>query len=180
MRTVVPGPCPVCNEEVQYLYQTENIPYFSDILIIRGYCNACGFRYVDTQVLSSRAPGREKFLVETPDDMMVRVVRSMQGVIMIPEIGVRVDPGPACEGFISNVEGVLERVAKVAQGVATCGDETEQENARIFLGTIARIKDGQFPVTLIIDDPSGNSAIISDKTEHLPYPDTGENECGDE
>lgn len=178
MRTVVPGPCPVCNEEVEYIYQTENIPYFSDIVIIRALCGKCGYRYVDTQVLTSQEPGRQEFRIEGPDDLSVRVVRSMQGIVMIPELGVRIDPGPACEGFVSNIEGVLERVAGVVRGIIACGDETEQEKAVQFIGSIFAVKNGQLPVTLIIDDPSGNSAIISEKTRKLPYPED-DGETGD-
>ncbi len=171
MRTVVPGPCPVCNTEIEYLYQTDNIPYFSDIIIIRALCEKCGYRYVDTQVLTTQAPGRVEFFVEVPDDLNTRVVRSMEGTIMIPELGVRIDPGPACEGFISNVEGVLDRVVGVVEGIITCGDEKERENARKFLESVAAVKSGELLVTLIIDDPSGNSAIISEKTKKLPYPE---------
>jgi len=178
VRTVVPGPCPVCNTEIEYLYQTDNIPYFSDIIIIRALCNECGYRYVDTQVLTSQAPGRQEFRIETPEDLDVRVVRSMQGIVMIPELGVRIDPGPACEGFVSNIEGVLDRITRVVEGVITCGDETERENAEKFLEAVAEIKRGNFPVTLIIDDQSGNSAIISEKTRNLPYPEE-DNETDD-
>jgi zinc finger protein len=95
----------------------------------------------------------------------------MQGIVMIPELGVRIDPGPACEGFVSNIEGVLDRVAGVVEGVMACGDEIERENAQKFLDAIAAVKRGELPVTLIIDDPSGNSAIISENTRMLPYPE---------
>lgn len=177
MRTVVPGPCPVCNTEIEYLYQTDNIPYFSDIIIIRALCNECGYRYVDTQVLTSQEPGRQEFRIETTDDLDARVVRSMQGIVMIPELGVRIDPGPACEGFVSNIEGVLDRITGVVEGVIACGDETERENGEKFLESVAAVKRGELPVTLIIDDTSGNSAIISEKTRKLPYPeDDGETE----
>ena len=136
MQTVGPGPCPVCNAEVEYLYQTDNIPYFSDIIIIRALCSECGYRYVDTQVLTSQAPGRQEYPVETSDDLDVRVVRSMQAIVMIPEVGVRIDPGPACEGFISNVEGVLDRVAGVVRGVIAAGMKANakmQKNSSIPL-----------------------------------------------
>ncbi|MEI7433931.1 MAG: ZPR1 zinc finger domain-containing protein [Methanomicrobiales archaeon] len=181
MLTIVPGPCPVCNAEIEYLYQTDNIPYFSDIIMIRALCPKCGYRYVDTQVLTTQAPGRQEFLIETPDDIDVRVVRSMEGIVMIPELGVRIDPGPACEGFVSNIEGVLNRVTEAVEGVMAHGDATERENARIFLEDVAAVKRGERPVTLIIDDPSGNSAIISEKTRKLPYPeDEGEGDDGDD
>jgi zinc finger protein len=170
VRTVVPGPCPVCNAEIEYLYQTDNIPYFSDIIIIRALCDNCGYRYVDTQVLTNKAPGRQECRVETPDDLGIRVVRSMEAVVMIPELGVRIDPGPACEGFVSNIEGVLDRIAGVVRGIISCGDEAERNNAEKFLMAVEEVTQGKLPITLIIDDPTGNSAIISEKTRNLPYP----------
>ena len=142
--------------------------------MIRALCNKCGYRYVDTQVLTTQAPGRQEFRIETPDDIDVRVVRSMEGIVMIPELGVRIDPGPACEGFVSNIEGVLNRVTEAVEGVIAHGDETERENAKKFLEDVAAVKRGELPVTLIIDDPSGNSAIISEKTRKLPYPEEDE------
>ncbi len=171
MRTAVRGPCPVCNTEIEYLYQTDNIPYFSDILIISASCGACGYRYVDTQVLGEHEPGRLEFRVDTTDDMLVRVVRSMRGVIYLPELGVRIDPGPACEGFVTNIEGVLERIANVVRGVLSCGEAGEKEKASVLLDKIELIRDGRLPATLIIDDPSGNSAIVSEKTKKSPIPE---------
>ena len=35
-------PCSACGEECEYIYQTETIPYFSDILIVSARCPACG------------------------------------------------------------------------------------------------------------------------------------------
>jgi len=178
LETVVPGPCPYCNTEIKYIYKTENIPYFSDILIISAICPSCGYKFVDTQLLKQSDPARYTMAVESVDDVDVRVVRSMSASIEIPELGVRIDPGPACEGFISNVEGVLDRIEKVVKGALNWGTDEEKENARILLDRIAAVKCGSFPITIILEDPSGNCAIISDKTVKECYdPEAG---CGPE
>ena len=122
MRTVVPGPCPCCNTEIEYLYKTENIPYFSDILIISAVCPSCGYRFVDTPALKHGDPDVHDASVESEDDLAVRVVRSMSASIEIPELGVRIDPGPACQGFISNVEGVLDRIETGSEGRTHLGN----------------------------------------------------------
>jgi zinc finger protein len=163
VRTVVPGPCPVCNTEIEFLYLTENIPYFSDILIISALCPGCGYRYVDTQVLTEKEPSRWQFLIERREDLLVRVVRSMKGIVMIPELGVRIEPGPACEGFITNVEGVIDRVERIVDSVLISGDDEERHNAFIFKERAAEVRSGSLPVTLIIEDPSGNSMIVSER-----------------
>jgi zinc finger protein len=178
LRTVVPGPCPYCNTEIEYIYQTENIPYFSDILIISAICSSCGYKYVDTQLLTDKEPVRYEVSVDTGEDLSIRIVRSMSASLEIPELGVRIDPGPACEGFISNVEGVLDRVETVVKGALNWGNEEEQENARHLLDQIAAVKCGSFPITLILEDPSGNSGIVSDKAKKECY--VPEPECGRE
>jgi len=168
-KAVVPGPCPCCNTEIQYLYKTENIPYFSDILIISAICPTCGYKFVDTQLLKHGEPARYTVAVTSADDLSIRVVRSMSAAIEIPELGVRIDPGPSCQGFVSNVEGVLDRIEQVVMGAQKWGNEVERENALALLADIERVKEGTFPITLILEDPSGNSGIISDKTTKEAY-----------
>jgi zinc finger protein len=143
VRTVVTGPCPVCSTDIEYLYQTENIPYFKGILIISACCPSCGWRYNDTQLLENAEPSRWELRVESEEDLNIRVVRSTNGIIRIPELGVRVDPGPAC-------------------------DPEEREKARELREKLGMVREGALPITLIIDDLTGNSAILADKAKVTP------------
>ncbi|MEI7648412.1 MAG: ZPR1 zinc finger domain-containing protein [Methanomicrobiales archaeon] len=169
MRTVVPGPCPTCNTEIEYLYTTENIPYFSDILIISAICPSCGYKFVDTQMLKHGEPVRYMYRTATPEDLAIRVMRSMSASIEIPELGVRIDPGPTCQGFVSNIEGVLDRIVQAIGSAIVDGDDEERENARLLLEKIARVKCGELSVTFILEDPNGNSAIVADSAEKSTY-----------
>jgi zinc finger protein len=169
VQTVVLGPCPCCNTDIEYLYKTENIPYFSDILIISAVCPSCGYKFVDTQLLKHGDPARYTVAIEAEEDLSIRVVRSMSASIEIPELGVRIDPGPVCQGFVSNVEGVLDRIATVVNMAFRGGTDEEKENATALLADIARVKIGAFPVTLILEDPSGNSGIESERTTKEAY-----------
>lgn len=169
METKIAGPCPCCNTDIEYLYKTENIPYFSDILIISAICPACGYRFVDTQLLKHGEPARYTLAIESEEDLAVRVVRSMSASIEIPELGVRIDPGPQCQGFVSNVEGVLDRIEIVVKGALGWGNDVERENAAALLADIVGVKAGTFPVTLILEDPSGNSGIVAEKTVKEAY-----------
>jgi len=88
----------------------------------------------------------------------------MTGVISIPELGIRIDPGPACEGFISNVEGVLDRVENVLTNLQNWAEsDGEKERVHDLRGKLQEVREGRLPVTLIIDDLSGSSAIIDDR-----------------
>jgi zinc finger protein len=169
VRNVVQGRCPYCEREIQYLYQTENIPYFSDILIVSGRCE-CGYRHADTMILDGGEPARWEIRVEGPEDLNARVVRSASGAMRIPQLGVEIDPGPACEGFVSNVEGVLGRIDDVVAGVLTWAEGEERENALTLRTRIELAREGSLPFTLTIEDPTGNSAIISPKAEKTPLP----------
>jgi zinc finger protein len=169
VRTTVPGPCPSCNTEIEYLYQTENIPYFSDILIISATCPACGYRYVDTQLLKEADPVRYEMPVTSAADLDVRVIRSMSGELVIPELGVRIDPGPACEGFVTNVEGVLARIERIVEGTLLWANDDERERAKQILADIKNAREGTLPLTLILQDVRGNSVIIADTAQKIEY-----------
>ncbi len=164
MHQIVPGPCPDCGKEMNYIYDTENIPYFSEILLISGVCS-CGFKVVDTSVLQDHEPSCWEMRVETQADLNARVVRSMQGEIDIPEFGINIRPGPSCFGFVSNIEGILDRARDaIRTALFSCeGDEIHQ--ATQLLADIEKARNSEITFTVIITDPSGNSGIVSSKAK---------------
>ncbi len=159
----VSGACPACGREITYLYETEDIPFFSEILIITCSCDSCGYRFSDVQSLTINGPAKYTFVVTTPEDLSCRVVRSTSGTIRVPELGVEIAPGPACEGFISNAEGVLNRIDHVLDTVLVNGDEDQREAAIKLKERIVEIIAGRESVTIEIEDPCGNSLIASKK-----------------
>jgi len=167
VKVTVPGPCPSCQTAIEYLYQTEDIPYFSGVLIISACCEECGYRFADTQILTQREPARWELDVSSVDDLVIRVVRSTSGSICIPELGVQIDPGPACEGFITNVEGVISRIEKVVEGALLWAEPEERVNAEALKDKMAAVRAGEFPITLILEDRNGNSLIVSEKARKM-------------
>jgi len=126
----------------------------------------CGFRFTDTLILAQSKPVHYEMAISTTDDIDARVVRSTSGTIRIPELGVDMEPGPASESFISNIEGVLDRVADILEMVIRWNEDENIERARELLSKIEKVKAGEFGITVIIEDPLGNSAIISEKATH--------------
>lgn len=163
MHQVVPGPCPDCGKEINYIYDTENIPYFSDILLISGVCPDCGFKITDTMILNDHEPVRWEMKVETPEDLNARVIRSMHGEIDIPEFGINIHPGPACSGFVSNIEGILLRAEEAVQRALLSCDDMEKKRGEELLSDINQARKNELSFTVIITDPSGNSGIVSQK-----------------
>lgn len=128
---------------------------------ITSICD-CGFRYSDTLILSQREPVHCEMKVRSVDDLDARVVRSTSGTIRIPELGVDIEPGPASESFISNIEGVLDRVEEILGLVTRWGEEDKTVRAVELLSNIEKTRAGEYEITLVIEDPLGNSAIIAE------------------
>ncbi|MBU2565058.1 MAG: hypothetical protein KJ655_02215, partial [Candidatus Thermoplasmatota archaeon] len=63
--------------------------------------------------------------------------------------------------FVSNIEGVLERIKNVIQDIQTKNTKKKKD----VLKKIEKIVEGKEKATLIIDDPLGNSAIIGKKAK---------------
>jgi zinc finger protein len=158
---ILPGVCTSCGAPVVYHHHLTSIPYFSDTLIVSMTCPECGYREHDAQCLSTRSPSRYTLHVKGMAELMCRVVRSTAARIVIPELGVEIDPGPACEGFISNGEGVLTRIDKVLDTVLLRDDNTEEIIARVYerKQMIIDILNEKKEMTLILEDPHGTSTI---------------------
>lgn len=154
--------CPVCTKPLEMRWHQDNIPYFGDVMEISGTCS-CGFRFADTLILSQKEPVRHTMKVEKEAHLCVRVIRSTSGTIRVPEWGVDIEPGPASEGYISNVEGVLDRIERVIFMARKWAEVPEEvERADVLLKEIENAREGKTCFTLVIEDPLGNSAIIDD------------------
>jgi zinc finger protein len=169
-----PGTCPACGNEIRIIHHHLEIPHFPDLLLVAIACEACGYRHTDTIILGEGAPVRWTVRVEEPGDLAIRVARSTTGTIEIPELGLRVEPGTACEGFVTNIEGVLYRFEQALETIlANPENEDERAAALKVAETIAAAREVAFPFMVILDDPAGNSALVSEKAEKMPL-DQGE------
>ncbi|WP_297420609.1 ZPR1 zinc finger domain-containing protein [Thermococcus sp.] len=171
VKVVTLGNCPICGgkgtlKAIQYVH---DIPYFGKVMESTIICEKCGYRNADVIPLEDRPPKLYTVRVENEKDLFTRVVRSKSGTIELDEIGVKVEPGPAAEGFITNVEGVLERVKEallMARGFKEGeGDEEAVKKTDEILGYIEEVRRGRKPLTIKIADPLGNSALIGEKVK---------------
>lgn len=150
-----------------YHAETIDLPYLGESLETMLRCEACGYRHVDFVLTQHNDPLRHSYLIEKEDDMMVRVVRSASGTIRIPELGIDIEPGMASEAFITNIEGILMRIEKV---LSQLHHDAESDEVRTKVETLQQtlldMRTGKAaPATLVLEDPFGNSGIISDATE---------------
>jgi zinc finger protein len=95
--------------------------------------------------------------------LSVRVVRSSEGIIKIPHVG-SLEPGPNAEGFVTNVEGVIEKFKKMIETLRdTAEDDEDKKKAKNLLKKLQNVLWGSEKLKIVIEDPTGNSAIVSDK-----------------
>jgi zinc finger protein len=165
--------CPACGHKGMVFHsETVDLPFLGESLETMLRCAACGYRHTDFVLLATRDPTRFSYRVTEEADMAVRVVRSASGTIRIPELGIHIEPGVASEAFISNVEGILVRVERVLDQLhRDAGDEAQVKRIEELQETFARMRDGKAdPVTLVLEDPYGNSAILAAKAVSEPIP----------
>lgn len=165
--------CPACGIEgvAKSIMKEIEIPHFGKVLETTLLCPSCGFRHSDVIALEQNDPA--KYVLEiNKNNLSIRVVRSQSATVIIPEVGVKVEPGPKSEGYVTNVEGVLTRFEDaVIKALNLFEDETSQENAKNTLAQIRELKKGNGTATLIILDPFGQSNIVSENAEVLEIPE---------
>src|SRR3989338_65063 len=157
--------CPMCQEDKLTLMEDEqDIPYFGKVFVFSMTCSGCGYRVSDVEAVDAKEPCKIEFTIENAKDLSVRVVRSSEASIKIPQMKMSVEPGVGAEGFVSNVEGVLGLFKKILEGERGATDEEDvREKAKNLLKRLWKVECGDEPLKIIIEDPSGNSAIISEK-----------------
>ncbi|HUR61432.1 MAG TPA: ZPR1 zinc finger domain-containing protein [Candidatus Thermoplasmatota archaeon] len=175
--------CPACGGRgLDYAGEEIDLPFLGKSLETLLQCEACGYRHTDFVLTDVHEPTRVKYTVATGDDMMARVVRSSSGTIRIPELGVTIEPGVASEAFISNVEGVLVRIERVLDQLGRDAEEPEmRERIMELQDRLGLMRDGKAPpVTLMLEDPFGNSRILAEGAivEPIPPEEAGELKVG--
>jgi zinc finger protein len=155
--------CPVCGRELRIVVTTYEVPFLDRILLTSISCE-CGFRHADSVVVDAKEPTRYTIKINK-NNLFTKVIRSTSGTIRIPEIGTSIEPGPASQAFITNVEGVLDRIEGIVKMAMRWNshDKEKVERCKWILERIRNTIEGDEELTLILEDPFGNSLILSDE-----------------
>ena len=174
-------PCPICSieGEVKMIAHIDEIPYFGEHTQVTVLCNSCGWRQTDFIPAEGKKSGAWKLIIDNPEKLLARVVRSSSCTVKIEELDLVVNPGGNSTGYVSNVEGVMNRFVDVinmvlrdvrnealqhaAEGIDEGIEETTQaiDKLETMLNIIESLKkDDSKPITLELLDPNGHSMII--------------------
>ena len=162
-------PCPLCGQKTLILTERDTeVPYFGRVYLFSMTCNNCKYHKADVESTEQKEPVKFEFEISSEEDMKVRVVKSSEATVKIPHV-TTITPGPAAQGYVTNIEGILNRVKYQIESLKeTAEDDEDKQKAKNLLKKLTRIMWGQEKQKLIIEDPSGNSAIISDKAVKSP------------
>lgn len=162
--------CPVCNgnQTAESTTKTSKIPHFGEILETSIICNSCGYKHNDVICLEQKEPTKHTLTINK-DTLESRVVKSQSATVSIPELGLKVEPGPKSIGYVSNIEGVIVRFEEgVKQALTVFDDEESQKNGLAILENLTLLTNGEAEATLIIEDPFGQSNIMDINVKQEP------------
>ena len=182
-------PCPICHVEgeVYMIAHVDEIPYFGEHTQVTVLCHSCGWRQTDFIPAEGKKPGGWSLVVNSPETLSARVIRSSSCTVKVPELDLEVAPGSNATGYVSNVEGVLNRFIDIIQMVlrdlqseverinetapddeATLGEAmTSVMTLMNMLEQITTVgEDNETSLTLELLDPHGHSMIIHEDALH--------------
>ena len=166
MESTVEQPCPICfsEEGLTMIAHTSEIPYFGEHTQLTILCPSCGWKHTDFIPAEGKKPGAWSLEIEGSEMLSVRIIRSSSCTIRIEKLGLEVDPGGATTGYVSNVEGVLNRFEGAIQLMYRQSISLQEQDiidkCESLLEKINLVKSGEMAVEIILLDPMGHSQIL--------------------
>jgi zinc finger protein len=168
-------PCPICAVEGQLgmVTNVDEIPYFGEHTQVTVLCHACGWRQTDFIPAEGKKAGAWSLVLDDSKKLRSRVVRSSSCTVKIPELDLEVMPGTNSTGYVSNIEGVLNRFVDIINMVRrdverdiALGSEQDNLESKESLATLNSLlksieqagEESVFTIELL--DPHGHSMII--------------------
>tara|TARA_Y100000310_G_scaffold328513_1_gene396752 strand:+ start:348 stop:860 length:513 start_codon:yes stop_codon:yes gene_type:complete len=139
------------------------IPYFGKVFVLTMECTGCHYHKSDVEPAEKKEPCKYTLEVNSEEDLNIKIVKGGEATVKIPHI-ITIEPGPATNGYVTNVEGLLTRVKKVIESAAESEDDpAARKKAKNLIKKLNKIMLGREKTKIILEDKTGHSAIISDK-----------------
>nr|CAD7442778.1 unnamed protein product [Timema bartmani] len=167
--------CPECFAPCQTNMKLTDIPFFKQVVIMATNCDICGYRTNEVKTGGGIEPRGLHIEINVTgiDDFSRDVLKSETCSLLIPELDLEVGPA-ALGGRFSTVEGILTAMRdQIISGGGMFGDSADthlKERFQMFFKDMDKVIRGEKHVTLVLDDPAGNSYVQSLTP---PTPDDG-------
>ncbi|NPA85458.1 MAG: ZPR1 zinc finger domain-containing protein [Crenarchaeota archaeon] len=168
--------CPMCGKNsLKVSIYSYDMPMIGPVIFVVGKCSECGYKFVDIKTFEAKGDQKIEFKVESEKDLNTMVLRSATATLEIPELQAEIAPGPASHGFLTTVEGVLQRFKDIIEYLCKdAADEKEKAECEKRLEMIKEMLEGKRKFTIVIRDPEGHSKIASERAkEEIRRPEEG-------
>lgn len=158
--------CPSCNQNtLNLIIKPYEEKFFGKIFLFTSICENCGYKHNDIFHSQQKEPSCYKIVCDELEDLFARVIKSSSATLILPELKVKIEPGPYSQALITNTEGILERVENILKAQLENTKDKKRKRILNLLKKIKKMRNGEERFTLIIKDPTGNSGIISPKAK---------------
>ena len=164
-------PCPSCSRDCETNMKTVSVPYFKEVLLMATNCEICGFR--SNEVKPSKGISekgiRYELKMTSEEDLTRDILKTHDATISIEELEISMG-ATTLGGKFTTIEGLISNVRDQVITLYPYMDSSTDNTARLkeIVSKLELVKNGEMFVTLIMDDPSGNSYIQS---FYAPDPD---------
>lgn len=154
--------CPECRASCFTNMKIVEIPHFKEVILMATKCDSCGHK---TNEIKGGGGFEEKGVkiihkIKTAEDLKLEAVKSDSCVIKVPELELEVISASA--GKYTTVEGVCQDVVeRLEKSYPYMFGDSAEEHVRAKLNKIYEKLRNPIGLTVILDDPTGNSYIQS-------------------
>jgi len=135
-----------------------------NILNLQSLCPSCGWKHTDFIPAEGKKPGACSLNINDSEMLSVRIIRSSSCTVKISELGLEVEPGGATTGYVSNIEGVLNRfedaIRLMYRQSKASNEEDIVKKCEDLFDKINLVKNGEMSTIITLLDPMGHSQIL--------------------
>lgn len=160
-----PTNCSECQAPCDTRMKVTQVPHFKEVVIMATTCERCGHRTNEVKAGGGVEPRGVRFTlrVSQPWDLTRDVLKSETCSVEIPELELEAGAG-IMSGRFTTVEGLLQEVhSQLAKDNPFFqGDSAptlQRERMGALVSKLSAAASGKLPVTLVLDDPCGNSYV---------------------
>ncbi|KAL8665936.1 MAG: hypothetical protein Q9202_001872 [Teloschistes flavicans] len=154
--------CMQCSDTGETRLLMTKIPYFREIILISFSCDHCGWTNTEVKSAGQIQERGAKYSLDVRDeeDMQRQIIKSDTGIFRLEDLDIEM---PADHSQLTNVEGILLEILKdLESGQRKRKREDPERWAKIDAIVQRLLKmtlNQEFPFTITLNDPTGNSWI---------------------
>ena len=179
MESTIEQNCPICHSEagLKLIVHSSEIPYFGEHTEMTLVCDSCGWRHTDFIPAEGKKASAWSMKISEREHLNTRVVRSSSCTVRIVELGLEVEPGDNATGYISNIEGVLNRfedaIGIILRSAMLEGEEEIDtvDACQELISKLNLIKNGEGVAEIVLLDPMGHSQILHENAKNWDLSD---------